>query len=72
MFQDVFFCSSIQLEIIVEMDFQCEIIMNIVFCSSDGRLDEMVECNIGDISFDSSVDVGENINSFYRELIYEM
>lgn len=46
--------------------------MNIVFCSSDGWLDEMVECNIGDISFDSSVDVGENINLFYRELIYEM
>lgn len=70
--QDVSSCSSIQLETTAEMDSQCETTMNTAPCSSDGRPDEMAECNIGDISFDSSVDAGENTNSLHRESIYEM
>ena len=56
----------------MEIDSQCETTMNTAPCSSDGRPDEMAECNIGDISFDSSVDAGENTNSLPRESIYEM
>lgn len=70
--QDVSSCSSIQLETTVEVDSQCETTINTAPCSSDGRPDEMAECNIGDISFDSSVDAGENTNSLHRESIYEM
>lgn len=70
--QDVSSCSSIQLETTMEIDSQCETTMNTAPCSSDGRPDEMAECNIGDISFDSSVDAGENTNSLPRESIYEM
>lgn len=70
--QDVSSCSSIQVDTTMEVDSQCEITMNTAPCSSDGRPDELAECNIGDISFDSSVDAAETTNSLKRESIYEM
>ncbi|XP_062588901.1 kinesin-like protein KIF26B isoform X4 [Saccostrea cucullata] len=70
--QDLSSCSSIQLETTMEVDSQCETTMNTAPCSSDGRPDEMAECNIGDISFDSSVDACDTSNSLNRESIYEM
>ncbi|KAK3093323.1 hypothetical protein FSP39_014094 [Pinctada imbricata] len=71
--QDISSCSSIHPDTTLD---ECGTTINTAPCSSDGRPDEMAECNIGDISFDSSVDTtsesNANLLSNNRESIYEM
>ncbi|XP_033736356.1 kinesin-like protein KIF26B isoform X2 [Pecten maximus] len=65
---DVSSCSSLQ-DTTMESDLH-----NQSGCSADGQPDEMAECNIADISFDSSVDTTEfsNVILSNRESMYEI
>lgn len=66
---DVSSCSSLQ-----DTTMESQDLNNQSQCSAEGQPDEMAECNIADISFDSSVDTTEFSNMLLsnRESIYEI